>query len=488
MSLSRVASSRPYAVLSMSLTEVEWLDYDSEGNARYARLSVEGEGAASLVRAAVAARAQAGGARGPVTLALREGLVAHRLLEVPLLSKRDLTKVFARKAAALFENSECPPLFSCIEHAKVEGEASSRWSIAAMDRPLVRKVVLGLRKAGMPAKSITSEELAALNCAREHEVEEGTATISVSIGPTSVQVSLICGDDLYTVETLSGDLGATPHLIASLLQSVKTSGGYWRRTQRGSRVRGIVIMGLAAERAELLGNALRLALPEARVVSSPSTIAPAESESPIEPTPDQGRIMSLETCLMSGPFTPKLQFPIPARRRSLVVGAALAAVVAFMTVGIVTTQVGTRVATLEKHIDENRRVTEELAVLERSRTQSIGQLTSVTRSLDRTDELMQSGVEYESVMRNVLTVLAGRASILNLEVGPESDGVRNLSFRAVATGGVVGAIQDIGNLERELEQVLGIHDVRVDLPSSVKGSNDQLDLEFGIRSKLEANS
>ena len=484
MFFPRTVSERTQAVLALSSTEVEWLDYDSNGNPRYARIPVEGEGVADFVRAALAARAQAGGALVPVVLALREGLVKQGLVELPALTKRELGSVMARKAARALGDPELPPLYSCIEHAAVGGSGGAKWTFAAMERGLIRALVMSLRSAGISTSRITSEDLAALDHAREHEVEEGTGTICVAIGPGSIQVSLICGDDLHIAETLEGDLENSPHLVSSLLQSVKTTGGFWRRTQRGSRVRAIVIVGLSADRRELLGNALRVAVPEAEVVKSLDATDPSESAD----HSCSGRIESLEACLLDGPFTPKLSFALPARRRWVALGVCAAILLAAPIVSSVSTDVDTRVAGLEKVIGANKRVTDELANIERSRTKSIGDLLRVTSTLDRTEELLQSGLEYDLIVREVLFAFGERASIVNLAVGPETGGFRDLSVRAVAVGDAVSAIQGIGDLERDLARIPFVHDVLVDLPSQIDGSKGTLSLEFAVRSKLEFGS
>lgn len=484
----RNAASRRLAVVGLSDVGVEWLEYDKSGKAHYACVSVENPDSGDYVRAVEAARKEAGGEQTRVVLALSGALAKHRLLDLPKASKRELTHVLARKAAGLTHEPDGDPLFSCIEHEGGDDDDNSHWSLVAMGRVQASGIVYGLRKVGISVARIASEELAALDRAKDMGVEPGMGLICVAVGTNSTQVSLICEDNLYMVESLDGSLSETPQLVASLLQSVKTTAGFWRRVQRGSLVRTVAVLGLCPERSELLGSAIRIALSGARAISYPEKDDLPSLGVPEGLEGQVGRISSLEACLEKGPFSPKLTFPLIPRRRTSVAVMTGALVVGAATFGLVQGDSSAKTTAIRDEIAANNRVTDELRILESSRAHSIGTLRGVVGSLDRTSELLSAGVDYDSTMREVLGAFGARASILNLSVGRENEGVRDLAVKAVAEGDAVGVILNVGNLERKLNENPVIDDVRVDLPSRVESADGKVRLEFSVRTVLKEGS
>ncbi len=482
MPSNRSHSRSLHGVLALSLHEAEWLDYDDEGNPRYASVAVEGSGAASLVSAALQVRQLARGSAKEVVVALREGLVHQRMVELPKLGSRELQKVMGRKAAQACKGSESPPLYSCVKHAGSCEDATSRWTLTAMDRSLVSDLLLGLRRNGLRSKRVTAVGLAVLDRVAELHVDDEAGVICVAVGSKSCTISLMSGDDLHCVEVLQGNLLEAPQLVALLLQSVKTNAGFWRKVQRGSRVSEVVVMGLNPDRGSLLRNALSSALPDAEVRCLPAALeagGPHGEDQPVHPK--LGRIAMLEACLIDGPFSPRLTFPLPMRRRNTVTALAASLMGSLAIVGLVNNEVGSRVSLMQADITTSQRVSSELRELERMHSRAREEAAHITMSLERAEALELAGVDYAGLMAKLLSALGGHASLLSLNVGRENEGGRELSLRAVATGSAVEAIGGISALERALEALPELHDVKVDLPTRVAAQTDQVKLEFSIR-------
>ncbi|MCB9913601.1 MAG: hypothetical protein H6828_00465 [Planctomycetes bacterium] len=162
-------------------------------------------------------------------------MVHQRLVELPELGKHELTKVLARKAVQACGEPAEAPYFSAAQQAPPGDGKPGRWLLAAMERGLARELALGLRRRGLRTRRVTSVALGALDRAASLREEPGEGALCVLVGRRSIQISLFCDEELLTVETLEGDLLEAPQLVASLLQSIKTTAGYWRRTRRGTR-------------------------------------------------------------------------------------------------------------------------------------------------------------------------------------------------------------------------------------------------------------
>ena len=178
--------------------------------------------------------------------------------------------------------------------------------------------------------------------------------------------------------------------MPSLLQSVKTTAGFWRKTRRGAGIGDVVVLGLNPDRGRLLRNAIAIAVPSSRVSCWPE---PSEEEGSVEEGhPSQGRISMLEAAGLEGRFAPRLDIPLPMRARNAVVGSVLLLAASLGVVGSVQSEVDERVAVIESSILRAREVSRELGELERDHQRALGEATYVAHALQRLDAVESSGL------------------------------------------------------------------------------------------------
>lgn len=474
-----------HGILALSTREAEWLEYDSDGSPRYACRPVEGDSVAELVRSALAARDEAGGRSRRVILALRDGLVRQRIVSLPPLGRRELARVLARKAAGEWEEGEDsgPPLYWAREQARIEGEESSNWILVSLQRSRTRELALALRRGGVNIRRTTACGLATLDRAAEFQSSEGEGTICVAVGRSTIKVSLICDGELFGHEVLEGNLLEAPQLVPSLLQSVKTTAGFWRKTRRGAGIGDVVVLGLNPDRGQLLRNAIAIALPSTRVCAYPALPEEGSAEPAIHPA--AGRISMLEAAGLGGPFAPALDIPLPMRRGYAATGAALLVAASVSAVGLVHREVDERVATIEADVARTREVTRELGELEREESRSAAEVDFIACSLRRLSEVEQSGLELEPVCAALFRALSRDAELSSLNIGRVRGAAREVELRATSRGHGVEAVARVGRLQRELEAVPGLREVHIDLPTRVGHEEDSRPLEFTVRASLE---
>lgn len=451
--------SRRLAVLSLSPTKAEWLEYDAQGEPRYACVDVVGTSVGDFVHAAVQARENAGGKQRKCRLALAEGLTSHRLLAIPALGKRELRGVLERKSVSSksrVDGSGEQPIFAGIDVGPTQ-DGARNWLVVALERYFTTSLLIRLRRARLHVRGVLSSTLAGLCRSNEFRSEDGKATLVITVSHEAVEVSLVSGDQLVSSDTLEGDLRTNPQLVTGLLQLARTATAFWRKSQRGAEVAAVHIIGMPAERGTLLSQAVAAALPGAQVHCDP----PAE-----QGADDAGRIALLASCLQSGPLTLDVHVPLPPHR--LVAAAGLAACAASLLIGF---------GLVQRAVEEPRaRLLNEIAALEgeavdldqlERRQAEVGEsMRLIEKRMGRAVQIGADSPDYPTVMATVLEALHGRADLLSISVVSGAAGKHELRFKATTTAAPLHALR----VAREIELALGsepmFSEVVLDLPTT----------------------
>lgn len=469
---------RNLAVLALSASKAEWLEYDKRGEPRYASVDVVGESVNDLVRAAMSARTQAGGKQRRCRLALADGLLAHRVLAIPDLGKRELRAVLERKAAgslARSGNAVAAPVFSAID-AGTSQDGTRNWLTLMMDREQVTALLIRLRRMRFRVQGVTSSTLAGLRRTSEFRTESGKAALIVAVSNRAVEVSLISGNQLASSDTLEGNLLENPQLVTGLLQLVRTAAAFWRKSQRGAEVAEVHVIGMPGDRGVLLAQAIGGALPGAEVHSDPS---------PEDDTPDSGRIALLTACLQTGPLAIDMHVPIPPHRLVAAAGLVACAGSLLLGFGIVQRAVEEPRAKLLHEVAELRGRAADLEHLERRQTAVAESMSLIERRMGRALELGKTAPDYSEVMSDVLGALQSRASLMSISVVAGSEGVHDLRFKALTGSAPLQALRIAREIEIALESVPRLSQVTVDLPTTFETSELANGFAIDVHALLE---
>ena len=465
-------------MLSLTALEAEWVEYAPCGGTRYARVPVEGLAPGDLAAAAVAARNAAGGQRRSCVLVLGDGLVRHGVQKLPPLARKDLERVVARKAAAECETSPGETLFSCLQLWN-RGEDSGHWTVAMIERKRMLETQLHLRSHGFKVRRVTSISTAILNRARLLTRDSDTATIVVVIGPRAVEVSLIAGDEQVSSEVLKGDFLEAGHLVASLVQSVRTLAAFWRRAKRGQEVGDICLFGLPPDRGSLLAQTLQSTLPEVDVHVEPG--ADAEEE-------HAGRIALLAGCFDDGPLAVDLTLRLPWRNSTILAAATLIVAVTFGSFWFTQRSLAEKRQKLAFEAARLEQCEPDLLELQEASENAGRDLAELQRQLEQAEAVWGHEAEYEKVLVALAGVFEGRATFLGMSLERGTDGGRNLTVNGLTTADPVRSVATIGEMERELSLMPGFQEVRIDLPSRIGGGDAGQPISFTLQAHLEASS
>lgn len=406
----------PTAVLRLSRRWAEWLDWDGEGRATLERRPVEGERPQDLARAALQAAAVAQRGRRRCIVALAEGLLKQRAIELPPMASAARRAVLARKAAGLLDLTEDRVLYSALELADDEAarsaQGTTRWLLVAQERAFAVALRTALEAGDLRPERVVSESLAHLDAAQRLRGEVGPACIVIDVGDAEVGVGLIAARAVHHMTVLPGSLASTPALALTLLHEVRTLEAFWRKESRGGNVEQVVLLGLDAERSEALGAAVRSVLPAVTL-----TAEPAERGAP-----GSGRLASIAACAAEGPFTLEIGARRPVRTaRVLTVGTALLTLIGAFAVY---SQRGTAEETrrLREEADFLARESGDLELLRASTAgarEAVTRLDQEVRRLERTAAL---GLALEPCLREILLACGRDAVPLSIRVRAPWDG------------------------------------------------------------------
>jgi hypothetical protein len=470
------SSLRNVAVLALSASAAEWLEYDAHGLARHASVPVAGASAGDFARAALEARSAAGGRLHRCRLALGEGLLSHRVLALPTLAKRELRNVLERKAAQAATGEDKSPIFSALDVGPgLEG--SRNWLTVTLERELIMALLIRLRGHNFRIRRIVSTTLAGLQRSTEHLQSESQASIAVTVGQDAVEVSLIAGDHLASSDTLAGNLRESPQLVTGLLQLVRTAAAFWRKSQRGAEVASVHILGMPPDRGVFLAQAIGGALPGTQVRCDPS----AEDE-----TPGAERVAVLNACLGDGPLALDIQVPLPPRRSLAMLGLAACAGSLLLGFGIVQRAVETPRARILNEIAELEGQAADLAHLQRRQQEVSESMSLIVQRMGRALEIGREAPDYDAAMSGVLGVLRDRAALLSIAVVPGANGRHDLRFNALTSTSSLHSLTSVRSIELALAALPEFSEVRVELPTSFAEGDQASGLPFSVQAVLGA--
>lgn len=462
---------RGCAMLALSATRAEWLEHDACGAPLYGHAAVHGEGVEMLVTAALAARKAAGGTTRRCRLALGEGLAKHRVLPLPALGKSELRAVVARKAQAMLEVENATELCFAADDAGPSADGARSWLLTAAPRQRLTELLVRLRERRLRIRGVVLESLAALHLADELRREDGAASLCVAFGPTAVEVSLFDNGRLAVSEVLEGDLASQPQLATGVLQLIRTSAAYWRKSRRGAEVAEVRVLGMAPDRGPLLGQAIETALPGCAVRCEPAHD---------DDHPDAGRVAMLGALLRQSALAPDLSPPLPPNRLTRALGLAACVGALLGGFALVRRAVHEPSAELRTEIARLEGETVDLALMERRRAEVRDTLELVHERVRRAAALGADAPEYVDSLSSVLGALSGRAELLQASVVSGPGGRHDLRFEAVTVAPPLQALRLVRAAELALTADPRIEDVHLELPTSTAEDPSSREFRFAV--------
>lgn len=508
-------SDNKLAVLSLTRNLAEWVELDRAGNPSYGRAEVEGLAPADLSRAAVAARRASGGRQRACVLALGDDLARQRIVRLPRLSKREMSRVLLRKAAQLLECDPDDALYTCAPITpEAEGDGEVALLLTAMRRSLVSRLRVQLRKRRFHVRRVSSAVLSPLGRARAACDDPDAPTVVVVVQPRSVGVSLVANSEIVHHDRLEGDFFAVPALAASVLQTVRTSAAYWRKVHRGGEVASVVVLGLPPRRGALLRQAIETALPgvAARVLPEAATLAgqelaPDASEAPASPlglavdmgpepeAPESGegpRIEVMRSYAARGPVPADLTTRAPMRAAAAITLATLAFGLTAAVAGFGHQHFAGELESLEGELSELETQCRDLGELQNHNRLAQQHVAVLQRKIERAHAIGGAGVAYDAFLADVLRILGGRAQLVSVSVGRSFEAGRDVAVRMRITREPVSSTLALREIREGFEALEGIFEVAVDLPTSVDASlnegADATGFEVTLTAKLEEAS
>ena len=497
MALTPASTRSPLAVLALSREQAEWFDGTPENSGaspRTALRPVLGPAPGDLAQAAREVLDAVGSGRRPCVLALAAGLVEQRVLPLPDLPRKELRKIFSRKAAALLGVAPDETLYTALplfaqvaESARAEGESSDparagsalerKWLLVATKRSFAVELRLALRRQGIQVERVVSARLARLCRAQEVRGETGRACIVIDVESRAIAVGLIAGDVLAHQSQLEGSFEATPTMALTLIQEVKGLDAFWRKTSRGGSVEQVVVIGLPHERGRLLAHALTTALASASV-----TLLPGE-----DTAPDSGRLASLEACRSEGPFGVDLTVRLPARHAHLVTLGACLLIVTGGAGSLLHAHLARERDALEAdsriyavHGRDPERVSERRAAARRA-------VDELADEASRIEAAGATGVPFEAALRDAFDAFGERAALLSLSIGSEAEG-GEVAIAGETWSHPVASWRALEELAAELEASPRFEAVEVEPPRLADRGEDEVDptrAGFAVRARRE---
>ncbi|MCA8979406.1 MAG: hypothetical protein KDC14_05230, partial [Planctomycetes bacterium] len=464
-----------HAVLSLSPSKAEWLEYGANGEPRYACADVVGTGVDDFAHAAIEARTRAGGKLHRCRLALAEGLVTHKLLAIPSLGKRELRGVLERKTASTRATDEFP-IFAGVDVGPAQ-DGARNWLVLSMERDFTESLLIRLRRARLHVRGVVSATLAGLRRSDEFRTEDGKATLVITVSHEAVEVSLVSGDQLVSSDTLDGDLRENPQLVTGLLQLARTAAAFWRKSQRGAEVAAAHIIGMPPERGGLLSQAVATALPGTRVQCDPGTDAP---------DPEAGRIALLASCSYGGPLAIDVNVPLPPPRLVAAAGLAACAASLLLGFGIVQRAVEEPRAHLLNEIATLQGESADLDILERKQSAVGDSMHLIEQRMGRAVQIGADAPDYAEVMASVLDALHGRAQLLSISVTSGMEGKHELRFSAATTSSPLNALRVAREIEVALASDPTLSEVVLELPTTFEADDATGGFPIDVRATCEA--
>ncbi len=480
---NRASSPRAaLAVLAVGLDGVEWYDRDASGRVYHGTSRPAGPGAADLVAAAEEAVKASGGRRRPCVLAIDHTLSRHRLVGIPPVPRKELGRVFERKAKQLMETPGEDVLYVSLPMGFLDAESGKEglrnWMLVGMPAGRVRALRLRLRTRGFRVRRVVDKSLAALCRGQAAAPDPDGPCIVVTVDTSFATVNLTHGDELVYRDRINGNILSEPALATSMIQVIRSCAAFWRKRSRGQQVDRVVLLGLPSEQGELLSHAILPAIPGGEVV-----VLPAGREGEME-----GRYEYLESATSTGRLNPLLNVPLPMRKAVVGVLATLLLVASgglawtvhadgstgLEEIRLETADLNARIADMGRYEEENRIV--DAAVV------------NLRDQLNRMVEIGTHGVDLEDLLVSAVGAFRGRAVLSDVTVAAsEEPGRETVTLRGEADPDPRYVLRDLQELTAALEDDARLADVTLFLPDRLPGSSDGTGsgtLSFSIEATL----
>lgn len=471
---------RSTPILRLSRRWAEWLDFDVDGRPTLERRGVEGDGPHDLARAALEAAAGAPRGRRRCIVALADGLLKQRVIELPPMAAASRCSVLERKAAGLLDRNVEQVLYAALEMAddgRARGaSASSRWLLVAQERAFAVQLRTALEAGDLRPLRVVSESLAHLDHAQGLRRDVGPACVVIDVGDEEVGVGLIARTAVHHMTVLAGSLSSTPALAVTMLHELRTLDAFWRKESRGGVIEQVVLLGLDADRSEALGAAMRTVLPMATLIADPAERGVSGA----------GRLASIAACAARGPFTLETGARRPLRTsRLLVVGTVLLALL------------GSIAAYSQRgSAREAGRLREQASILARegadleglrastaAAREAIARLDQEVRRLERTAAL---GLDFEGCLREIFLACGRDATPLSIRVRAPWDGrAGELVVSGRTSADPLESTRRLARVAERLQRSPSFEAVEVLVPDSLpEPSKGESELHFGLAARL----
>lgn len=452
MSTPNRGAERRQSVLLVHERGVEWMSSRDEGEQH---ASVDVGGAEPNVDAIADAAARAcglcGGSKRRVVLALGEGLVRHRLVELPIPIARssggEIDHTLHRKAAALLGCEARDALFAAaLVDPGSEGRDDARptsWLVSAFRRRFVPALLRALRRNGISVHRVASLRLCGAGGASARRTTLKGACIVVAVESACVTLTLVHEGLVVNVGALRGSFAEEPALAMTLLQEIKGLDIHWRKQSRGESVSEIVLLGFPHDRGELLVSALKNAHKDMAVT------VPRDADGTHAPDV-ASRVELLRTCRsITGiplDLTPRAR--AHRARRFALAGAALAVTGAFAW----GTWDASRAARREREhvLAQLEARGADLERLQGRATEVRSAIEQLNEAVERRRQVAQAGIELGTVLDAVRASFGAGSSLTNLRLTP-SEGATLVEIEGEASAQPIRAATSIARLERALE-------------------------------------
>jgi len=464
------------AAVSLCRERATWL-VDGPDGPLHGQADVRGEGVDALVAAIEAAREAAGAPLDPIVLALGRGLVAHELLRVPPLPKRELGEVFSRRTAKTLGAARDEVAFTAFcsgEDDSPRREKEQCWTVAAVRRAELTALCLQLRDRGISVRRVVSARLASLAAARRALADTERPAVLVAIEPTAITLSLCRGEAVLNQDAIDGDFLNNPAIASSLIHQIKSVIGFWKKESRGEQVKQLALFGLHPERAAVLKHAIEDALGGVTVV-----FAPAEAEHAMD-----GAFAHLRAAQVADSFNPDLSVPLPPRRTTVAAAVAVA-VLAIAGGGLTAAErVGAEVRALNSEAGRLAESSRALPGLSAANARAESTLASLAVQTERLRAIRARGIPAEDLFTTALAALHGRAELGDFDVRSDRRGVAT----AVISGSVGAdpsvALASLSEVLRALERSGRLADLRLELPDQLPDDRPGERMAFQIRGSV----
>jgi hypothetical protein len=468
------------AVLAISDLDAEWFEIDASGKPMYGRAVAGSFSAHDLALAAATARERAGGTATRCRLTLGSRLVEHKLFSLPELSRGELKRVLERRTKGARSDPDKPFFFSATDCGGLV-DGIRNWLSVSVEREFITHLLVDLRKRKIRTRSVTVGALAALNHAADFVAEDGQASIAITIDKDSIEVCLIAEGVLVSSESLSGSFEQSTHLVSSLLQTLRSVAGFWRKSHGGAEVSSVHVFGMAAERSSFLEQAIQGALREAEVICEAGPECSAG---------DSSRISTLAACLRSHSLAPEFSIPLPQTRA--VEGLVLGLCTGTLLLGFAIVKRAVK-GPQEELMEEITRLDDDssgLPLLQRAEEETQGVLAAIDSRMNQASLVQRDGLDYRSTMVRLLGAFEAKAAVLSISIGPRTAGFREVGLSATTDVGPVESLMTIQAIEQELQTMTGVSTIRVNVPTILvdEDGEDLQALNFSIDLTLEETS